>query len=128
LIVPLRLMEESKRSLLEDDAQDLESDQTDVSKIYRIIKEMAASQRDGTPTATRRSARTLGKGPDRERDMDVDEGDDEERREELSMVDIRARVLAKNFTETQLMETILQYEELDVWMRVANNSKLRFIT
>ena len=38
--------------------------------------------------------------------MDVDE--EEESDEELSMVDVRARVLAGGFTEAQLMDTINQ--------------------
>jgi DNA replication licensing factor MCM7 len=74
--------------------------------------------------------------------MDVDD-DDEPGVEELSMNEIRARVLAKSFTETQFMETIIevcrsfklrlheltsrQYEDLNVWTRVANNTKLRFV-
>lgn len=56
----------------------------------------------------RKAARSkLGRGPDGEMDLD---GEDEEEAEppmELSMVDIRARVLAAQFTETQLMSTIL---------------------
>ena len=47
----------------------------------------------------------MGKGPGGERDMDVDDSDEED--EELSMVDIRGRVLAAGFTEAQLMETII---------------------
>lgn len=107
----LRLMEESKHSLVEDDEREQETDKSPVSKIYRIIKEMAVAQRADTPppTGTRRSRRRMGKGPDGERDMDVD--DDDETLEELLMIDIRARVLAKNFTETQLMETIIEVIE-----------------
>jgi len=68
----------------------------------------------------------MGKGPGGEReDMDVDSEEDDE--EELLMTDIRARIMAQSFTETQLMDTILEYEDLDIWTRVANGTKLRFI-
>lgn len=103
----LRLMEESKRSLLEDDDREHESDRTPMSKIFRIIKDMASAARDSTPQPAQRRRRRLGRGADGERDMDVDE-EESEGNEELSMNDIRARVLAKSFTEAQLMETILE--------------------
>lgn len=93
----LRLMAKSKESLQEDgDDEDREMDQTAESKIFRIIKDMSSGQG--------RRGRKFGRGPGRERDMDVD--DDEEA--ELNMVDIRARVLAKGFTEDQLVSTIDQ--------------------
>lgn len=123
----LRLMEVSKESLKDDDDREREPDQSDMSKIYRIVKEMAAGIRGGNAQSSRRSRRRLGKGPGGERDMDVDEEEEGGDVEELSMVDIRARVLAGGFTEAQLMDTIHQYEEIDVWTRVANGSKLRFI-
>ncbi len=41
--------------------------------------------------------------------MDVDE---EEESDELSMIDIRARVLAAGFTEAQLMDTIHEVSEI----------------
>lgn len=100
----LRLMEVSKESLKEDDDREREPDQTDMSKVYRIIKEMAANLQDGP--SKRRGGRRLGKGPGGERDMDVDE--DAMHNDELSLVDVRARVLAGGFTEAQLMDTIVQ--------------------
>jgi DNA replication licensing factor MCM7 len=99
----LRLMEASKESLLDESDREREYDQTDTSKIFRIIKGMATSQKGDS--SFRRSRRRMGKGPSGERQMDVD---DEEEAEELSMVEIRQRVLAQSFTETQLMETILE--------------------
>ncbi len=78
-------------------------------------------------------------------DDDDDYSDDDDHSdsdEELSMVDIRARVLGAGFTESQLSDAIQevrfeliiytvlnsqQYEHMNVWMRVANGSKLRFI-
>ncbi len=101
----LRLMEVSKESLNDDNDEDREPDQTDMSKIYRIIKDLASSMKRGG----RRGARRLGKGPRGERDMDVDE---EEESDELSMIDIRARVLAAGFTEAQLMDTIHEVSEI----------------
>ncbi|KAH8117008.1 MCM2/3/5 family-domain-containing protein [Phellopilus nigrolimitatus] len=119
----LRLMEVSNESLKDDEDAEREPDQTNMSKIYRIIKDMAASSQNGA--RKRRGRKRLGKGPSGERDMDIDE--DEDDTNELSMVDVRARVLASGFTEAQLMDTIHEYEGIDVWTRVANNTKLRFI-
>ncbi|TBU65453.1 MCM-domain-containing protein [Dichomitus squalens] len=122
----LRLMEVSKKSLAEDDEEGRDHDRSDVSKIFRLIKEMAKTAQTGKKGRRARGAKRIGRGPGGERDMDVDE-DEEEDAEELSMIDIRSRVLTAGFTEAQLMETILEYEGLDVWTRVAHNSKLRFI-
>ncbi|TFY70273.1 hypothetical protein EVG20_g2745 [Dentipellis fragilis] len=113
----LRLMEVSKESLADEEEQDRDTDRSEVSKIFRIIKDMA---RGGGP---KRKRRRFGKGPGGERDYD-DSSDEEEG--VLSMVDIRARVLGEGYTEVQLVQTIQQYEEIEVWMRVANGSKLRF--
>lgn len=103
----LRLMEASKESLLDESDREREYDQTDTSKIFRIIKGLAASKKGDSNL--RRSRRRMGKGPSGETEMDIDE-EEEEENEELSMVDIRARVLAQSFTETQLMETILEVD------------------
>ncbi|KAF8511140.1 MCM2/3/5 family-domain-containing protein [Hysterangium stoloniferum] len=111
----LRLMEVSKESLIDDAEKEREFDQSEASIIYRLIKDMAAGRTD-----------FMGRGPGGETNMDVDE--DDASGEELSMVDIRARCQAKGYTETAIMDTILQYEELDVWTRVANGQKLRFNT
>lgn len=135
----LRLMEASKESLLDESDRDREYDQTDTSKIFRIIKALVSAKKGDA--GLRRSRRRMGKGP--EGGMEVDDDDDDDEGEELSMVDIRARVLAQSFTETQLMETVLevstpavnsttklmpeQYEDLNIWTRVANGSKLQFI-
>lgn len=117
----LRLMEVSKASLFDEDelANGRENDNTDMSKIYRIIKDMANS---GSGRRTVRASRKtkklarLGRGPargdeDYDGDMQVDESsedsDDMEAREgfraEQSMREIRDRVFAKGFTEQQLM-------------------------
>jgi DNA replication licensing factor MCM7 len=152
----LRLMEASKESLRDDDddgdGAGADADRSDTSRVYRIIKDMAQAEvAAGGSRATRRraSARRLGRGPDRERDYAEEE--DGAALDVLSMVDIRARVLRAGYTETQLMTTIqevrgspdwfpllvgllkknyfafpLQYEDLNIWTRVANGSKLSF--
>ncbi|KIJ35707.1 hypothetical protein M422DRAFT_180287, partial [Sphaerobolus stellatus SS14] len=106
----LRLMEVSKESLIDDADKEREIDQSETSVIYRLIKDMAAGRTD-----------VLGSGPGGD-DMDVDmDGDNE-----LTLADIRSICMAKGHSETAMMECIIQYEELDVWTRVANGRKLRF--
>ncbi|KZP21158.1 MCM-domain-containing protein [Athelia psychrophila] len=125
----LRLMEVSKESLQEDAEQERETDKSAVSQIYRLIKGMASSggkEHGRRPKRVKR--RKLGRGPGRERDVDTDDEEDEDAGTgELSLVDIRARVLRAGFTEAQLNETIAEYESLDLVTRVANGTKLRFI-
>ncbi|PPQ71415.1 hypothetical protein CVT24_012233 [Panaeolus cyanescens] len=116
----LRLMECSKESLQDEEDKEPETDKSNVSKIFRLIKEMASSG-NRRPKRQRR----LGKGPAGERDMDVDS--DEEDSNVLQMTDIRARVLSAGYTEAQLMETIVAYEHLEIWIRVASGAKLEFI-
>lgn len=95
----LRLMECSKASLYEHQATRAQGeDHTTTSKIFRIIKDMAS--------APRQARRARGGRPSSADEFDTDEG--EEDLDELSMIDVRARVLAKGFTETQLMEAILE--------------------
>lgn len=96
----LRLMECSKESLQDEEDREPETDKSNMSKIFRLIKEMASSG-DRRPKRQKR----LGKGPGGERDMDVDS--DDEDNNVLQMTDIRARVLSAGFTEVQLMETIV---------------------
>ncbi|OCF40398.1 minichromosome maintenance protein 7 (cell division control protein 47) [Kwoniella heveanensis CBS 569] len=93
----LRLMDVSKASLYEHAAsRGLGEDQTDTSKIFRIIKDMASASSAGA-------------------------------RRKLGMVDVRSRVLAKGFTETQLMDTVLEYENMGVLVRTANGTRVRFV-
>ena len=101
----LRLMEVSKESLYEDEEKDFDHDRSAVSKIYRLIRDMAiASKKTGRKP---KRQRRLGKGPGGERDNMDDEDEDEE----LSLVDVRARVLQAGFTEAQLMETVIAVRE-----------------
>ncbi|CDZ97334.1 mcm-domain-containing protein [Phaffia rhodozyma] len=117
----LRLMDVSKASLNENTGKDREvTDGTSTSKIYRIIRDMAISNGMGKP-------KNIGSGPGGRRGRRLAEASDEEDDGEIVMLDVKARVFAKGFTETQLMETILEYENLGVISRVANGTRLRFI-
>ncbi|KAF8746099.1 hypothetical protein AX14_000158 [Amanita brunnescens Koide BX004] len=112
----LRLMECSKESLLDDSDKDVETDRSPVSRIFRLIKQMAHSGQGP------RRPKAIGRG----RDMDVD-SDSEDEVNQLSIVDIRRKVLSAGFTEVQLTETIAQYETLGLWVRTAGGAKLLFI-
>ncbi|KAF7295500.1 DNA replication licensing factor MCM7 [Mycena indigotica] len=124
----LRLMRCSKQSL-DDDEDEMATgpDKSIVSQIFRLIKQMAGA---GAPRRKAKRQRRMGKGPDRERDMAVDSDSDSDEysgQQEVSMVDVRARVTAAGFTEAQLNETIIKYEDLNVIVRVANGAKIRFV-
>lgn len=89
----LRLMECSKSSLHENDGRgDRNADQTNTSKIFALIKQMASAG------AGRRRGGRLGRGPAQ---MDVD-GEEEGFNPEQNMREVRERVIAKGFTEDQL--------------------------
>ena len=110
----LRLMDVSKASLYENNSRTGE-DMTDTSKIFRIIKDMASASS---------SRRRL----DEDEDEDEDEYEEEEEEmEELAINAVRSRVLAKGFTETQLMDTLLEYENMGVLVRTANGTRVRFV-
>ena len=94
----LRLMECSKESLLDDGDKEMETDRSPVSRIFRLIKQMARSGQ-----GPKIQPRAIGRG----RDMDVD-SDSEDEVNQLSIVDIRRKVLSAGFTEVQLTETIAQ--------------------
>lgn len=101
----LRLMEVSKESLYDDDDKEYAADRSDISKIFRRIRDMF--MKNGGP-ATRggsRGRKRLGKGPEGERDMDVDSDDSTE---ELSMINIRNEITGRGFTEAQFMQTIIE--------------------
>jgi len=118
----LRLMEASKESLRDEDedgegAGGGDADRSDTSRIYRIVKDMAQAEAaagagGGRRTSRRRRAGRLGRGPDRERDHDNADEEEDGALDVLSMVDIRARVLRAGYTETQLMTTIQEVRPL----------------
>jgi DNA replication licensing factor MCM7 len=102
-------MEASKESLLEDERNEdgAGGDRSTASRVYRLIRDMFDKGKKGKKRRLVRKKR-FGKGPDRERDYDMDVGEDSDDEDEgtLSMVDVRARVLAAGFTEMDLMTTI----------------------
>jgi DNA replication licensing factor MCM7 len=105
----LRLMECSKMSLEDEDGMDEHGpDKSAISQIFRLMKQLAGAGAAGSKKKPQRKQKRFGRGPDRERDMDVDSSDesDEYSAEEVSLVDIRARVTQAGFTEAQLNETI----------------------
>jgi len=118
----LRLMECSKESLEDDEDKEYEPDRSVISQIFRLIKNMAGEG----GSKRRKRQRKLGKGPGGERDMDVDSSE-EDNDGELALIDVRSRALGAGYTEAQLNDTIAEYESIDVWARVANGAKLRFI-
>ncbi|KAG9082268.1 Mcm2-7 hexameric complex component [Ceratobasidium sp. 370] len=113
----LRLMEASKESLEERTEDGGDGDRTATSRIFRLMKGMA----------TQPTRRRLGRGPGGERNMDVDEDEEDGEMMQVAMVDLRARVLAKGFTETQLMDTIQQYEAINIITRSVNGQYVRFV-
>jgi hypothetical protein len=101
----LRLMEASKESLIDEEERHVDADRSNMSKIYRLIKdEFKKLERGGGRRRPR--AKRFGRGPDRERDMDIDDDDYEDDPEELSIIDLRQRMLARGFTEADFMATI----------------------
>jgi hypothetical protein len=94
----LRLMEASKESLEERTEEGVDGDRTVTSRIFRLMKGMATAP----------GRKRMGRGPGGERDMDMDEDEEGGEMMQVAMIDLRARVLAKGFTETQLMDTIQQ--------------------
>ena len=139
----LRLMEASKESLQEDSDRDRERDQSVVSKIYRMIKEMASRGGGYKSQGRRKEPQKLGRRPGGQPSFRSDSDDDDDD-SEIAMSNIRATVLARGFTEDDLMNTIQevgfqffqlqifklmgsQYERLDVWVRVAHGARLRML-
>lgn len=106
----LRLMDVSKASLYEHRDNQGE-DTTATSRIFRIVKDMASG------AAGRR----------RRRAAEQDYESEEEEMEELNLVDVRARVIAKGFTENQLIDTLTEYENMGVLVRTANGQRIRFV-
>lgn len=104
-------MEASKESLLEDEQKEdgAGGDRSAASRVYRLIRDMFDKGKKGGKRRFVRKKR-FGRGPDRERDedMDVDAESEDEDEGTLSMVDVRARVLAAGFTEMDLMTTIAE--------------------
>jgi len=113
-------MEASKESLLEDERNEdgAGGDRSTASRVYRLIRDMFDKGKKGKKRRFVRKKR-FGRGPDRERDYDIDVDEDSEAEDEgtLSMVDVRARVLAAGFTEMDLMSTITEVSRLCILSR-----------
>ena len=111
----LRLMAASKETLLEDEQREdgAGGDRSTASRVYRLIRDMFDTGKKGKKRRVVRKKR-FGRGPNRERDqdMDVDADSDDEEDGTLSMVEVRARVLAAGFTEMDLMTTIGEVSRL----------------
>jgi DNA replication licensing factor MCM7 len=120
----LRLLDVSKSSLVaksrrgQDDGS--ASDFSSVTKIYRIIRDMAMAAGHEARDAVR-EARLRGRRPD----TAVTEDDepwlnDENAPGPLTMRDVRERIIAAGWVEDQLQECLHEYEDLGV-IQVAGN-------
>lgn len=121
----LRLMEVSKASLFDTEGEgEGNVDATYMTRIYRIIREMAFVAGEAEQAQPR-----LGHGPHGERDdgMDLDEaaaappglGT-------LDMRDVRERIIAAGWLENQLSETLEEYQNLGV-LSVTEDDHLIFL-
>ena len=129
----LRLMETSKASLFHDRGADHDGIGTDVgfvSKIYRIIREMAyvageAEADDYTAEAT---------APDDGDQMDLDGpkakkengGTSAGRLGALDMQEVRDRIIASGWVEDQLQACLDEYQDLNVF-QISDDNKLVFV-
>ncbi|KAE8246651.1 hypothetical protein A4X13_0g5688 [Tilletia indica] len=153
----LRLMDVSKASLHADNRGGRDQqhggvgigDQSYVSKIYRIVREMAMSAgaaRDEARRQRRAGAgpARLGRGPDGERggdamelDEDNDDGlldadaEDEDEKvggpADLPIREVRDRIIASGWVEDQLQDCLNAYEELGVWQISETGARLVFL-
>lgn len=100
-------MECSKESLKEDDEKEggrQDSDKSIISQIFRLVRTLLQANAGKAGGRAKKRQRRFGKGPGGERD-NIDDDDEEE---DVSMVDIRARVTSAGFTEAQLMQCIVE--------------------
>ncbi|KAL9937228.1 hypothetical protein V8E36_003637 [Tilletia maclaganii] len=133
------------------------ADQSYVSKIYRIIREMAMAagaerdearrRRGGGGGAGAAAAGRLGRGPDGERGgnaMELDDEDDFEDKvggggddddedaavggpADLLVREVRDRIIASGWVEDQLQDCLNAYEELGVWQISETGGRLQFL-
>ncbi|KAJ3367090.1 Mcm2-7 hexameric complex component [Allomyces javanicus] len=96
----VRLMSVSKASLADREATGAGARRREhhVTRIFRLLKEMAA-----------------------------DAEGDEEAGGEVSMVELKERVIAKGLTETQLEQMLTEYSDLGVVFVTADRSKVRWV-
>ncbi|CAO1636883.1 unnamed protein product [Sympodiomycopsis kandeliae] len=114
----LRLMDVSKASLHSDGKKrgDEVADHSPISKIYRIIRDMALLEGQAQQQASekRRHRRAQQDA------MDEDESTTTGTTGELTIRDVRDRILASGFIEDQLQECLREYEDLGVLQVSAN--------
>ncbi|KAH7332639.1 MCM-domain-containing protein [Rhizoctonia solani] len=111
----LRIIEDGEESLKQI-TEEGEGDQNVAIRIFRLIKSMTSASRKGRADFE----------PGGERDTELDEMEKEGGEiMHVSMVDLRAQVLAKGFTEEQLMDAIEQYESINV-ITLSENGQLIF--
>lgn len=96
----LRLVDASKQSLYADEDAGYRRDQTPSSRIYNLIRGLAASG------------------------SCLDEGSEGG---ELSVRKVQERVIAKGFTVDQFQKAVEEYSELDIWQTTGNGTRLVFI-
>lgn len=101
----LRLIRVSKESLLDEDSKEHDGDRSNISKIFRVIRDIANDIRKEGRKSKSKKVKRIGKGP---RDMDVDSDDNDGASEEISLAEIRQRVLLRGFNEADFMETIIK--------------------
>lgn len=104
----LRLMDVSKASLHAEGRkkdEDGVQDHSNVSKIYRIIRDMAFLAGQGESMEVDEETQTTSQGGPGE----------------LALRDVRDRVLAAGWVEDQLQECLREYEDLGVWQLTGGN-------
>ncbi|PWN36263.1 putative DNA replication licensing factor [Meira miltonrushii] len=128
----LRLLDVSKSSLTvtsrRDNIQDgTTNDYSSVTKIYRIIRDMAMAIGHEGRDAIRES-RLRGKRAELPQGVQEDEDwlQDENAPGPLNMRDVRERIIAAGWVEDQLQECLREYEDLGV-IQVANGNRLVFL-
>ncbi|KDN39694.1 putative DNA replication licensing factor [Tilletiaria anomala UBC 951] len=142
----LRLMEVSKASLHHSGRghEGVGQDHSHLSKIYRIIREMAfaAGEAEADDYTSSSKSQRFGHGPDGERGgdaMDLDEVDDRlpaaNKKQkgsttaglgELDMRDVRDRIIASGWVEDQLTDCLEEYSDLGV-IQITDDQKLIFL-
>ncbi|MCO5613956.1 hypothetical protein L7F22_068236 [Adiantum nelumboides] len=128
----LRLLDVSKSSLTvtsrRDNIQDgTTNDFSSVTKIYRIIRDMAMAIGHESRDAVR-EGRSRGKRAELPQGVQEDEEwlQDENAPGPLNMRDVRERIIAAGWIEDQLQECLREYEDLGV-IQIANGNRLVFL-
>lgn len=113
----LRLTAVSKSSLYMASDHLADADTTPSSKIYNIIRTLAY---------------TVGESGSRDRRGNIGRSGDGltsgGRIGELQMNEVRQRVLAKGFTEQELVRAVEEYAALDVWQVSGEGNRLMFVS